>query len=762
MIFQERYFKSLSKGININSSIRMTFPDGNDRILISCSDKLVWVDIVEDEICLREITFSNVIEDYRVCALYGLTLLGKSYLYIVRTPGSSCPDTRCHILGYTISIGQENTFEFSQFLDFGVDYNPVDMKHIEYDGSVFMATLGSDKALHVYELDVECGILRRGDSKRDLARASLVSRMRMTPSSSLAHRFLMEEWDGGGSQCIVGLVDGHIHWDRHVPTGSPAADSARGVTEDSCESVGNKDSTGGVDCEPLSSILSIDSCGITALPRSPLSCTDDETDMDAGAFSPPNSASHRRASMSLLDLVIAEGNEDDEDGECADEEGGGGGWGGKVGTLSPDKNMPDRDEDDAEVQGGGDPIEMPLLSPSTLRPCGGPAGDTGEERRGLEGMLRQLFLGCPFGDNTLTTGASSEQSMGMRSSLSTCSVMEGSSNDDATVVNRETGSSRHSFLLDGSVSCFQFYSRESSCSSRFRHKGVAARRAAAGIATEVGVLPCSPPSPSVIVGMSEGDAVLLSIERGFNVENTESVCLKSLCLPHYCSGDVSADEVDSHDHGCVLAACACDVTGDGCNEVVLGYASGLVRVLALVDTAAVGDTVGGQVDTCESNGGNTGLWSDSGRSGNGYGLDDAHMTGEMNCEGWSVDTCEFRDIGHMQLPFPVMHISYGQLLGRSSVERTSRAQHANDDSKLGEDYSYSDDQCIIVTSKSVHVLVPKRWVDASICYMIDVFIVNCRQSTHTDCNITMEEKLALVAKILSGIDTLCKQIPPIS
>jgi hypothetical protein len=33
---------------------------------------------------------------------------------------------------------------------------------------------------------------------------------------ALPLRFALEDWLMGGSQCLVGYIDGHLHWDRHV------------------------------------------------------------------------------------------------------------------------------------------------------------------------------------------------------------------------------------------------------------------------------------------------------------------------------------------------------------------------------------------------------------------------------------------------------------------------------------------------------------------------------------------------------------------
>jgi hypothetical protein len=122
-----------------------------------------------------------------------------------------------------------------------------------------------------------------------------------------------------------------------------------------------------------------------------------------------------------------------------------------------------------------------------------------------------------------------------------------------------------------------------------------------------------------------------------------------------------------------MALCVADITADNCNEVFVGYEDGYIRVAGVAAAPATGAA---EVQRASP--------SDRPCAGAWGGLDGA----------------DFADIAHVKLPFPIVSIEFGQLVG-----------HQVDEAKCGGGRSVFHQQLVVCTTQSVHVytlLHPRR------------------------------------------------------
>mmetsp|Transcript_10981 Transcript_10981/g.16739 ORF Transcript_10981/g.16739 Transcript_10981/m.16739 type:complete len:650 (+) Transcript_10981:110-2059(+) len=617
MKFEERYFRSLSPGsVNINAAKRVRFPDGSDRVVVAFSDKLTWPDLVNGEICYREINLLSGVYEYRVSGVYGFYSGGNCLLYVSKVPSPSCTDSRGHITGYSLVLSADSEgVEIVQFQDLAVDYNVVDIQTIIFEGASYMCALGSDKMFHIYEMEIT-GHLRRC-AKREAVRSKVSSRLNVSSSSSLPLRFLVEEWDGGGSQCVLGQIDGLVHWDRM------AFQSIRQSSQADSNSQQDLADSGFLE---ISSRLSEE-------------CSTTSADHLAASSCDSLQGEHLLDPMSIQSYTIEEGDEEDDD---------------ETEAIKADEVDQRTLRTRSTSLGRASPTEDESFSSTDPTPV-------------LLDALSQIYNHHP-----LRSGRPSNDVTGYEDSI-VCVDRE------ENAQHCRSSPSTHAYILDGSISCLSFYSRESSDSRLFRSKYsshcVAPNRSLPQEGQECQWMRSAHPSPCVLLGLADGTGALLSAEYSAYSSSPSGVEVKALLLeqPEVQNKDMSPGMVST---GGVLAMCAADVTGDGCNEVIIGYESGLVRVVSLVGKESFSD------DAC-------GVWN-------------ADQVTSHNAEEWSTTCCHFKDLCHIQLPFPIMKIEFGQLLGETGPNGSA-----------DQDFYLNHPQLIVVTSKSLHVFTETKNEDES-------------------------------------------------
>ena len=278
--FEERYYRAISSSpssslsfssssppsttsssLTINSVTTLSLCDSHSLLLVGYENKILWNEIFQNEICTREVQLCHLPELYEINGLWALSIHSKYYLYLSlishqttssslpshpssttltdiantstnphppssSTPPSSTPPPPpppCHLLAYEITFPD---FSLKPVQDLKISFSILDLKTFIFEQNIFLCCLGNDQKIHVYEIDSMSGTLFRNSKRAKKARGTLSSRMitkrteMITESGkeaiALPLRFALEDWLEGGSQCLVGYLDGHLHWDRHV------------------------------------------------------------------------------------------------------------------------------------------------------------------------------------------------------------------------------------------------------------------------------------------------------------------------------------------------------------------------------------------------------------------------------------------------------------------------------------------------------------------------------------------------------------------
>jgi hypothetical protein len=790
-------------------------------------------------------------------------------------PSSSSSSPLCHLLGYEISFFPNMNLKF--FQDMKLSFSILDIKNFIFEQNLFLCCLGNDQKIHFYEIDSLSGTLSRNSKRAKKAREILSLRMktkrtRMTTedrgkesSTALPLRFALEDWFDGGSQCLVGYIDGHLHWDRQVEkrvrvTATAAAVAQQQQQQQPHQEHQHKQRQQGDEEKSMSSkrnkkenYLDID------IPdpfpsSSSLSSSHSHSAEQNAPLSPPLPLPHpaelpkspetpeappleitspisTQRSYDASDLMtIAEGSDEDEDGED-----------------SVDSTLRQYRRQSAQpTQPPQNPYRTMNLHPSpsssSLRSppgegiwddmmetddppppagAGDVAGENSNSQVALDAKLFEIYSKVFLHDPVRTSILPSMP-------LSTAPASSTSASS-SLLYSTVTKRSSYSYLLHGSISCLQFYQREATQIRSFRQKY------SSSSSSLTSPSPLSPPSclspphppllsphphptlqsqsshsstqlkwkdsfrgrthePSscVLVGSSEGSLALLSLERKIIQCSTYDEATESL-QSHWCwegddddeeeqgqgQGHQERGEVEENPNerdryvmksifisspsscssssspqaswGSILCVCVADVTGNGLNDVIVGYDTGLVRVLSILDSApfpsssapADASSASGPSGTLDP----SSLENDSqthhqfhqpmrtpSHSADHYDFEEALLSSSsfpsfspspssssltMNSEGWSVSNSSFHEICQLQLPFPVLAIEYGQYLGGDGTVRTETEEDFEEErGSIGgrgcggggmSSMSLSlgpMNHLVIVTTKSFHVWVP--------------------------------------------------------
>jgi hypothetical protein len=781
---------SNSSSLNINSITKLRSPNESESalLLIGYENKITWAELYENEICTREVLLSLPVS-YEINGLWSISVRNKSLLYIsilttdqrrdqtTTTTTSSLlhplnpPPHSCHLLGYEFisSSSPSSSFALKQFQELKLCYDLLDLKEFIFEGKPFLGCLGNDdQRIHVYEIDHH-GVLHRKGKRANRARAHLNSRVCQGLTPALALRFVFEDWsEGGGSQCLFGYLDGHLHWDRQEEVMVMAQQEMKGNDKEELieqkkeekeqeqeEERGEGGGEGKEEDHQETSNQNRDEkpSATTSSPPSVLSQsssspkeiqTESEEDkIDSADFplpplhiSPPLSPLFSRAPPDLL--TIAEGSDEDEE-------------------FPPPKSSNHRPHRSPYTQNTPSQKTLPRerlhenawddliesdCGTSVRCPSSLPPRDTKLSKL-FSRVFQHYSIQSIVPHQTVPLPAPSSST----SSLPPVMVIKKYS---------------YSYLLSGSLSCIQFYQREAHAVRAFRHKYSTPAGPSSFCASSTHpslpktdlLSPSSPsqpaatpaasassvkwkeplkgrvrePSSCVLIGSSEGKLALLSLERKIVPEEDEYPTPSSALsrsTPAWCweEGDEEGESYQmksifinssSKSWGNILCVCVADVTGNGLNDVIVGYDTGLVRILSILETSSSSDQSCGAENNLRSHSQSydydlpdDGLMSHRSSfigGGGGSGPSPPQRAScpcpTLNSECWSLTHSSFNEICQLQLPFPVMAIDYGQLLGPSSSTSSPSLPSPRQQQTL------LMNQLLIVTTKSLHVWVP--------------------------------------------------------
>lgn len=784
--FQERFFRPLQSSLHARCCCRLHFPEqgGFDRVVSAAENSLRWPEVVRHEVCMREVPLPHNSEDFRITGLHNILLQEQNFLYVTLTPRED--EERCHILCVSLQyeeagrFGGDGTYSLTLVQDFSCGYCPLDMQHIAQDnGAMSLLVLGSDKLLHTYAVDASTGLLRRSYSSRhrhmkhewarrlDLSSHVTEGKVENTPQAQQGAplRLLCERWDGdavagtsGGTQGLVGHVDGLLCWDRqddppivHVPecnsnpqkesTGHTTADSLP-MKDDDEKNKGPEDSTDGcinsVSSPKSNAVadiqshegseyhereeivqmtdLNVDSVKSVSETRDneypvrldghDMKSNQDQKDNDEVAEIMVDGICVKSvlersdetvlAEEQLHKLTVQDEDSNKEHGEEVNEP-----------NLSQEEQERDDLEEMAAYSVGNGQVEVVVNQ----------VGQEAQHRIAVGwskwmGHLSPIPEGEDEDDDSLPPdfrliSANYQRAIAAGTALQRLLTAPprfyylGRENQQQIVHNAWVAR-KNALLLDGCISCMKFYHRERAASRMFRrvHRVVKATVTAdvaplenaegaeawflensedGGDALCEEPVSASVPAPAVLIGSADGGVALLSLQgdrvkalllpppRMSGMGNcilplstqppsgTEQI----LSQPALATSTPANERVPVGGLGNVVTAlCVADVTGDNCNEIIVGYQDGCVRVAKLVEKI-----------TCTT------------------------TSATRNTESWSVDNLDFADISQIKLPFPVVCIEFGQLLGCKFNEAQTG------DNVL----AIFHQQLVVYTTRSVHV-----------------------------------------------------------
>ncbi len=163
-------------------------------------------------IFIKSIDLSNIPIGCRICSFASVDCGANAFIYVGFKPATSIEgSSRCHIYVYGMSRIDELTY----LQDLKLGYKPIEMHTLTQGGRQLLFVLGSDKDIHVYEIDGLKGKLFRS-LHAEAVKEFWSSRLGLGASFGL--RFITEEWNGGG-QCVVGYADGYLYWSRTLQFG---------------------------------------------------------------------------------------------------------------------------------------------------------------------------------------------------------------------------------------------------------------------------------------------------------------------------------------------------------------------------------------------------------------------------------------------------------------------------------------------------------------------------------------------------------------
>jgi hypothetical protein len=808
--FEERYYRAISSSpssflsfpspgsssssLTINSISKLSLSDSHSFLFVGHENKILWNEILNHEICTREIQLLHLPELFEINGLWTISIHSKYFLYLSiisrHTPPQASPSTpsstnanpiitsstaaslhsssisspltlHCHLLGYEISL---SNFSLKPFQEMKLSYSILDLKDFIFDQNLFLCCLGNDQKIHVYEIDSHTGVLSRNSKRAKKARSSLSSRMNNkttgAATEALPLRFTLEDWLDGGSQCLVGYIDGHLYWDRHVEKLVTAANAAAVGTN---SHQGNEESVGSQTTRE-DRIMNTNSHSpshshlVEPTPRTPpqpppsieLPKSPEIPEAPLDITSPVST----QRSYDASDLMTIEEGSDEDDEDSVDS------------TLrqyhrsdqpkqppqnpyliNMSVNLRSPPSPGGKDKKGNNNIWDDMIETDDIPPVPAAAGGaaTGEDTNLYQDQANQIidtklyetyskiFLHDPVRSSIVPQKNNSSHPPPSSASSSLRSTV--------------TKKSSYSYLLHGSISCLQFYQREARQLRSFRQKYSSSVPSAnstlypnhdscfnslpspqthptlqsqfSNSTTQLKLKDSfigriQEPSSCVLIGSSEGDLALLSLERKVIQSSTYDEATDSL-QTHWCweGGEEEEEECvrdegnnpfvmksifissSSPSWGSILCVCVADVTGNGLNDIIVGYDTGLVRILSILDSSSPSATTthssalgaGGTSDSTEYDhqfhqptrtpshsadhdfeNSIHAVSSSSFSFPGASSLSSSSLT--MNSECWSVSHSSFHEICQLQLPFPVLAIEYGQYLGDPTGTRT--------------------------------------------------------------------------------------------
>lgn len=223
MELEDKFYKLHSPNGALLNAVKTVSINGSLRVIVASNSGLQWLEIIESEICVCQVNFPYIPDDYQVFGLYIVQIENDHFYYLTMVPLQS---SDYHILGFTINYDEQYTL--TMFQDLLIDFNPLEMQYAFKKDSHFMLVLSYDRnLLHCYEMNPANGTLHRRVNRQNIGNMWR-RRLGIKSVESQPLKFLLQH-SNEGSQCVTGFADGYLSWDREAADQTSAA-TPQGLT----------------------------------------------------------------------------------------------------------------------------------------------------------------------------------------------------------------------------------------------------------------------------------------------------------------------------------------------------------------------------------------------------------------------------------------------------------------------------------------------------------------------------------------------------
>lgn len=239
MIELEDIFFKYHRGATINSVKCVQLEnDPIERVFIANNSGLQWVDNINGEICVSQIPFGHIPQEYVISGFYWIEVSKKNFLYITASPTHQ--SSQYHILGLTISRDENNQWHIDMFQDFLVDYNPLDIKCTLIGDVYYAIVLSYDRyQVHCYEISPGTGVLHRRNTRQNvLIDLRSYLGVKSTDGDSRQPISVLVENTSEGTQYITTYCNGFLNWNRVL-----VEKLEKSHSHDTCHNLSNRSSS---------------------------------------------------------------------------------------------------------------------------------------------------------------------------------------------------------------------------------------------------------------------------------------------------------------------------------------------------------------------------------------------------------------------------------------------------------------------------------------------------------------------------------------
>lgn len=207
MLGEAFYYQRRNERVNIYDSCACV-PDA----LLPCSrifhmngKSLVWPVSTDGNILMQSVDLSNIGADQEVCSFFSSSWgTGGCYVYVGCKRADGTENGKCHLHVYGLTASDE----VSYLQDLKLGYKPMELSELFYSSNIYMCVVGSDKDVHVYEVEAHTGKVFRSSTAEGVKAAW---RPMLGIGDSLCLRMLSEH-SGAGQQCVAAFSDGYLYW----------------------------------------------------------------------------------------------------------------------------------------------------------------------------------------------------------------------------------------------------------------------------------------------------------------------------------------------------------------------------------------------------------------------------------------------------------------------------------------------------------------------------------------------------------------------